>query len=113
MVLGFLLGALTGIAAGVLLARWDVVFKIIDPFLVALNSIPRMALAPLLIIWFGIDMTSKVVLAGTLVFFILFLTRSAGFGQWMSGCAMWLVWSVPANGRYSGRSCCRPPPVGS
>jgi ABC-type nitrate/sulfonate/bicarbonate transport system permease component len=33
MVLGFLLGALTGIAAGVLLARWDVVFKIIDLFL--------------------------------------------------------------------------------
>jgi NitT/TauT family transport system permease protein len=78
MVLGFLLGALTGIAAGVLLARWDVVFKIIDPFLVALNSIPRMALAPLLIIWFGIDMTSKVVLAGTLVFFITFFNTISG-----------------------------------
>jgi ABC-type nitrate/sulfonate/bicarbonate transport system permease component len=40
MLLGFASGALTGIAAGVLLARWEIVAKIIDPFLVALNSIP-------------------------------------------------------------------------
>jgi NitT/TauT family transport system permease protein len=78
MLLGFGSGALTGIAAGVLLARWEVVAKIIDPFLVALNSIPRMALAPLLIIWFGIDMTSKVMLAATLVFFITFFNTIGG-----------------------------------
>jgi NitT/TauT family transport system permease protein len=78
MLLGFASGALTGIATGVLLARWDVVAKIVDPFLVALNSIPRMALAPLLIIWFGIDMTSKVMLAATLVFFVTFFNTIGG-----------------------------------
>ena len=78
MALGFASGALTGIASGVLLARWDVVAKIVDPFLVALNSIPRMALAPLLIIWFGIDMASKVMLAATLVFFITFFNTIGG-----------------------------------
>src|SRR5262249_58823816 len=78
MLLGFAFGALTGIATGVLLARWEIIAKIIDPFLVALNSIPRMALAPLLIIWFGIDMTSKVMLAATLVFFITFFNTIGG-----------------------------------
>ncbi len=78
MLLGFASGALTGIATGVLLARWEVIAKIIDPFLIALNSIPRMALAPLLIIWFGIDMTSKVMLAATLVFFITFFNTIGG-----------------------------------
>ena len=78
MLLGFGLGSLAGIITGVLLARWEIVAKIIDPFLVALNSIPRMALAPLLIIWFGIDMTSKVMLAATLVFFITFFNTIGG-----------------------------------
>jgi NitT/TauT family transport system permease protein len=38
-----------------------------------LNNLPRIALAPLLVIWFGIDMASKVVLAATLVLFLTFL----------------------------------------
>ncbi len=78
MGVGFLFGALAGIAAGVLLARWELIAQIVDPFLVALNSIPRMALAPLLIIWFGIDMMSKIVLAGTLVFFVTFFNTIGG-----------------------------------
>lgn len=78
MGVGFLFGALAGIVAGVLLARWELIAQIVDPFLVALNSIPRMALAPLLIIWFGIDMTSKIVLAGTLVFFVTFFNTIGG-----------------------------------
>lgn len=78
MGVGFFFGALAGIAAGVLLARWELIAQIVDPFLVALNSIPRMALAPLLIIWFGIDMASKIVLAGTLVFFVTFFNTIGG-----------------------------------
>lgn len=78
MLAGFFFGALAGVVAGVLLARWELVAQIVDPFLVALNSIPRMALAPLLIIWFGIDMMSKIVLAGTLVFFVTFFNTIGG-----------------------------------
>jgi NitT/TauT family transport system permease protein len=78
MILGYLLGALSGIALGVLFARWRIAADIFDPFFTGLNSLPRIALAPLLVIWFGIDMASKVVLAATLVFFLTFLTTLSG-----------------------------------
>jgi NitT/TauT family transport system permease protein len=78
MALGYGLGALLGIGLGGLFARWRFVADVFDPFFVALNSIPRIALAPLLIIWFGIDTGSKVVLAATLVFFVTFFSTLAG-----------------------------------
>jgi NitT/TauT family transport system permease protein len=78
MSVGYVSGGLAGVVAGVLLARWELIARIVDPFLIALNSIPRMALAPLLIIWFGIDMMSKIVLAGTLVFFVTFFNTIGG-----------------------------------
>src|SRR5262249_34473013 len=55
MSLGYLLGGLSGIALGVLFARWRLAADIFDPFFAGLNSLPRIALAPLLVIWFGID----------------------------------------------------------
>jgi sulfonate transport system permease protein len=78
MVLGYLSGGLSGIALGVLFARWRLAADIADPFFTGLNSLPRIALAPLLVIWFGIDMGSKIVLAATLVFFLTFFTTLSG-----------------------------------
>ncbi len=78
MVVGFGIGALAGIAIGVVLARWDYVANVVSPFLLALNSIPRIALAPMLIVWFGIGMASKIFLSATLVFFITFFNTLAG-----------------------------------
>jgi NitT/TauT family transport system permease protein len=78
MALGYGLGAFLGVALGGLFARWRFVADVFDPFFVALNSIPRIALAPLLIIWFGIDTGSKVVLAATLVFFVTFFSTLSG-----------------------------------
>jgi NitT/TauT family transport system permease protein len=78
MTFGYLLGGLSGIALGVLFARWRLAADIFDPFFAGLNSLPRIALAPLLVIWFGIDMASKVVLAATLVFFLTFFTTLSG-----------------------------------
>ena len=78
MGLGFVIGAGGGIVLGVLLARWAYVAKMLDPFLLALYSIPRVALAPMLIVWFGIGYSSKVFLGGTLVFFITFFNTLAG-----------------------------------
>ena len=75
---GYAIGGFGGVILGVLLARWPVAAQICDPMFVALNSIPRIALAPLLIIWFGIDMSSKIVLAATLVFFLTFFNTLAG-----------------------------------
>src|SRR5215813_328854 len=78
MGLGFGIGAGGGIVLGVLLARWAYVAKMLDPFLLALYSIPRIALAPMLIVWFGIGYSSKVFLGATLVFFITFFNTLAG-----------------------------------
>jgi NitT/TauT family transport system permease protein len=78
MAAGFVMGAGAGIFLGVLLARWNYIASVIDPFLLALNSIPRIALAPMLVVWFGIDMASKIFLGATLVFFITFFNTIAG-----------------------------------
>ena len=78
MGIGFAIGAFGGIGLGVLLARWAYVAKMLDPFLLALYSIPRVALAPMLIVWFGIGYSSKVFLGATLVFFITFFNTLAG-----------------------------------
>ena len=75
---GYAIGAVLGVSLGVLLARWPLVAQIFDPLLIALNAIPRIALAPLLIIWLGIDMASKIVLAATLVFFLTFFNTLSG-----------------------------------
>ena len=78
MGIGFATGAGCGIGLGVLLARWAYVAKVLDPFLLALYSIPRIALAPMLIVWFGIGYSSKVFLGATLVFFITFFNTLSG-----------------------------------
>jgi NitT/TauT family transport system permease protein len=78
LILGYVSGALSGIVLGILLARWRFVGKLCDPFLLALNSVPRIAVAPMLIVWFGIGIASKVFLAGTLVFFITFFNTISG-----------------------------------
>ena len=78
MGVGFAIGAGGGIALGVLLARWAYVAKVLDPFLLALYSIPRVALAPMLIVWFGIGYSSKIFLGATLVFFITFFNTLSG-----------------------------------
>jgi len=78
MGVGFAVGAGGGVGLGVLLARWAYGAKVLDPFLLALYSIPRIALAPMLIVWFGIGYASKIFLGATLVFFITFFNTLSG-----------------------------------
>src|SRR5690606_41015070 len=68
--LSFVIGAASGTLAGLILGLSPVVNSIFGPFLAPINSVPRIALAPLFIAWFGLTMTSKVVLAVSIVFFI-------------------------------------------
>jgi len=75
---GFFIGAFSGIALGFFLARREVMAQILDPYIVAFNGIPRIALAPLFIIWFGIGPNSKVILVVTVVFFLTFFNTYAG-----------------------------------
>ncbi len=75
---GFFIGAVTGIGFGFLLARRETLAQILDPFIVAFNGIPRIALAPIFIIWFGIGPNSKVILVVMVVFFLTFFNTYSG-----------------------------------
>ncbi|HLZ61945.1 MAG TPA: ABC transporter permease [Ktedonosporobacter sp.] len=76
--LGLVFGIVTGIVFGFLFGLQQVLAKILDPFIISLNSIPKVALAPLFMVWFGIDIQMKVVLAAVTVFFLVFLNTLAG-----------------------------------
>jgi NitT/TauT family transport system permease protein len=78
IVYGFSLGAVTGVLAGFVLASLSFVHRVLDPFMMALYAIPKVALAPLFIVWFGIGMRMKVLLAAATVFFLVFLSTAAG-----------------------------------
>jgi NitT/TauT family transport system permease protein len=78
VVYGFLLGAVAGVLAGFVLASLSFAYRVLDPFMMALYAIPKVALAPLFIVWFGIGMHMKVLLAAATVFFLVFLNTAAG-----------------------------------
>lgn len=66
---GFVLGSLGGFAAGFLLAKSPRFERIVAPYLLFFQTAPKIALAPLFILWFGLGWTSTIVLAVSLVFF--------------------------------------------
>ncbi len=76
--LGFVIGAAAGIGTGFLLGPGKTLAEVLDPYIVAFNGIPRIALAPLFIIWFGIGPNSKVVLVVIVVFFLTFFNTYSG-----------------------------------
>ena len=67
----FVVGSILGTIAGLVLGLSPTTDAIVGPFMTPINSVPRIALAPLFIAWFGLTMTAKVVLAVSIVFFIL------------------------------------------
>ena len=75
---GFSLGAVLGVMVGLALGlapRWH---RLLDPLLVAVYGLPRVALAPLFILWFGLGMLSKMVFGLSLVFFLVLFNTLAG-----------------------------------
>ncbi|MBV8962391.1 MAG: ABC transporter permease [Hyphomicrobiales bacterium] len=72
LVLGYLIGVACGVVAGYVLGRAPRLARIFEPYVMAFYGIPKIALAPLFIIWFGIGLWSKVALAATMVFFLVF-----------------------------------------
>lgn len=76
--LGFSLGAAIGISIGLFLGRAQKIAEVIDPFIMAFYSLPKLALAPLFILWFGIGLEMKIVLTATICFFLVFLNTYTG-----------------------------------
>lgn len=77
-VLGYVIGTALGVAGGVWLGLSLRTARILDPFIKALNAIPRVVLAPLFVLWLGLGLWSKVALAVTLVFFVTFFNAMQG-----------------------------------
>ncbi len=75
---GFGIGAVGGIAAGLALAMADTARRILAPYFMALYGMPRIALGPLFIIWFGIGPPSKIVLVVMIVFLLVFYNTYQG-----------------------------------
>jgi NitT/TauT family transport system permease protein len=76
--LAFVIGTLLGLVVGLWLALSATASALLDPYIKALNSLPRLILAPIFGLWFGLDMGSKVALGVTLVFFIVFFNVYQG-----------------------------------
>lgn len=77
-VLAFGIGTLLGLGCGLWLALAPTASAILDPYIKAANSMPRVILAPIFALWFGLGIWSKVALAVTLVFFIVFFNVYQG-----------------------------------
>lgn len=75
---GLVLGMGSGIVVGLAFAFWQRLDDLFGPYMGVLNSLPRPALAPLAILWFGLGMSSKVFVAWTLVFFVAFYNTFQG-----------------------------------
>jgi NitT/TauT family transport system permease protein len=77
-VLAFAIGTVFGLGIGLWLALSPFAGALLDPYIKALNSMPRVILAPIFAVWFGLGIASKVALGVTLVFFIVFFNVYQG-----------------------------------
>ncbi|WP_328446247.1 ABC transporter permease [Amycolatopsis sp. NBC_00438] len=77
-VLGFVIGAIAGVVLGVILGRSEYFAQVLAPFIKAANALPRIVLAALFVIWFGLGLSSKVATVVVLVFFAVFFNAFTG-----------------------------------
>src|SRR5258706_6423016 len=94
--LAFVIGTGSGLAVGLWLAISPTAAALLDPYIKAVNSMPRVILAPIFGVWFGLGMASKVALGVTLVFFIVFFNVYQGVRE--------VSHTVLANARMLGAS---------
>lgn len=75
---GFAVGAAAGILLAIALAESDTLYRLANPYIVAFQAVPKVALTPLFIVWFGFGIWSKVVLIAAFVFFPVMVNMYAG-----------------------------------
>lgn len=76
--LGFLIGAAVALTIGTLVARSQLIEKTLMPYVVAFQSVPKVALAPLFVVWFGFGLTSKIVMSAVIAFFPILINVIEG-----------------------------------
>lgn len=108
--LGFFFGSIAGGFMGFLLGWVRRLGDLFEPFILSLYSVPKIALAPLFVLWFGIGVTNKVMFSAMLVFFMVFFTTYQGTRQVdrdlvenarLMGAQNWDIWTKIAI-PYSG-----------
>ncbi len=78
VVAGFALGSAGGLALGFLVALSPVVERLVYPYIVAFQTLPKVAVAPIIVIWFGYGLGSKIVITATIAFFPLLANTIVG-----------------------------------
>lgn len=71
VVFGLLIGSIFGVAMGVLMAEIQWLGRVLSPYIIASQAVPKLALAPLFVLWFGFGMTSKIIITALICFFPL------------------------------------------
>lgn len=111
ILLGFAAGTLLGVTLGALLFHWPVAERVVRPYIVASQALPKLALAPIFVLWFGFDLTPKVLITTLIVFFPVFESILAGLaspgraerdlfralkaGRWQTFCRLRLPSALP------------------
>ncbi len=78
VIIGYLIGAGAGVMLGTLVASSVFVAGLLDPFIIGVYGIPKIALGPLLVVWLGINLAPKIALAAMLTFFLVFFATFQG-----------------------------------
>jgi NitT/TauT family transport system permease protein len=78
MVAGYLLGVAVGLSLAIVFGLVYYLYRVTEPVVLIIYSIPSVAIGPLLIIWFGIGMLPKIILAAFFVFFVVFMNTVTG-----------------------------------
>ena len=81
ILLGFSLGSVFGIALGTIIAHSEFARRVLNPYIVASQALPKLALAPIFIIWFGYGILSKVVITALICFFPLLENTLTGLNE--------------------------------
>ncbi len=76
--ISFVAGSVAAVAFGLLFTTYPLVHRAVEPYLTLLNAMPRIALAPLFLLWFGIGIGSKIAVGVSLTFFIVLSATVAG-----------------------------------
>ncbi|OLF11317.1 ABC transporter permease [Actinophytocola xanthii] len=79
--LGYLLGAVSGVLVAWPLGVLRLAHRIVEPYFLVAYSVPAVAMGPVFILWFGLGLTPKILIAAYFVFFIVFVNTVAGFHQ--------------------------------
>lgn len=78
VIAGFIIGSATGLILGALIAQFTLLERTLYPYIIAFQTLPKVAIAPIIVIWFGYGVTSKIVITATIAFFPLLANTIVG-----------------------------------